>query len=57
LVNVVGGGGMVENLTSAWAEFAKGETEKYATIDDAVKNQKLLDAIERSIEENKTILQ
>jgi predicted dehydrogenase len=56
LVNVEGGGGMIVNLTSAWAEIAKGETGEYATIDDAVKNQKLLDAIERSIEEKKTIV-
>jgi predicted dehydrogenase len=56
LVNVEGGGGMIVNLTNAWAEIAKGETGEYATIDDAVKNQKLLDAIERSIEEKRTIV-
>lgn len=56
LVTVEGGGGVIINLTNAWMEFAKGEKGEYATIDDAVKNQGLLAAIERSIEEERTII-
>ncbi|KAF9466234.1 hypothetical protein BDZ94DRAFT_1158048, partial [Collybia nuda] len=54
-IAVEGGRGTIANLTNAWAEFAKGEGGDYATIDDAVKNQILLDAIGRSIEGQKTI--
>lgn len=42
-------------LTTAWAEYAKGEKGTYATIEDAVKNHRLLDAIIRSVNEGKTI--
>jgi predicted dehydrogenase len=42
-----------DNLASAWAEFA-GEGQ-YATIEDAVRIHRLLDAITRSAEEGKTI--
>lgn len=55
LVDVQGAGGPAGNLTSAWVEFAKGTEGRYATIDDAVRNHRLLDAIERSAEEGRTI--
>ncbi|CCM04289.1 uncharacterized protein FIBRA_06460 [Fibroporia radiculosa] len=43
------------NPARAWAEFAKGPSGSYATLDDAVANKTLLAAIERSAEEGKRI--
>ncbi|KAF9483262.1 NAD-binding Rossmann fold oxidoreductase [Pholiota conissans] len=43
-------------LGSAWAAYADGKKGQYATIDDAVKNHRLLDAIDRSLAEGKTIV-
>jgi predicted dehydrogenase len=48
LVAIDGHGGVVENLSAEWAEFAKGAGGNYATIEDAVKNHRVLDAIARS---------
>ncbi|KAF8953634.1 NAD-binding Rossmann fold oxidoreductase [Flammula alnicola] len=41
---------------AAWESYANGEKGQYATIDDAVKNQRLLDAVNRSLAEGKTIV-
>lgn len=56
LIAKEGDTGNAVNLTNAWVQIAKGEKGEYATIDDAVKNRALVDAIERSIEEQKTII-
>jgi hypothetical protein len=48
-------GGIVANLSAGWAEFAKGESGKYATLEDAVRNRRLLDAISRSGKEGRTV--
>lgn len=53
LVEVENTSSPVDNLTGAWVEFAKGG--EYATMDDAVRNHRLLHAIARSAEEGKTI--
>ncbi|KAF8153423.1 NAD-binding Rossmann fold oxidoreductase [Crassisporium funariophilum] len=50
-----GEGGSLHNVTEGWKEYAKGEEGEYATIEDAVKNHQLLDAIQRSYEEGKTV--
>lgn len=42
-----------DNLTTAWAEFAADG--QYATIEDAVRNHRLLDAIMRSAKEGGTM--
>lgn len=55
LVEVQNAAGPADNLATAWAEFAKGEQGQYPTIDDAVKNQRLLDAISKSAKEGKTV--
>jgi len=51
----VEGSDITSNLTRAWEEYAKGDSGNYATMDDAVKLHELLDAIERSAKEGKTI--
>ncbi|KAF8064998.1 oxidoreductase [Lyophyllum atratum] len=38
-----------------WEEFARGEEGGYATLEDAVKNKRLLDAIDRSAREGKRV--
>lgn len=43
-------------LGGAWEAYADGNEEQYATIDDAVKNHRILDAVERSLVEGKTIV-
>ncbi|KAF8965735.1 NAD-binding Rossmann fold oxidoreductase [Flammula alnicola] len=43
-------------LGATWESYAKGEEGQYATIDDAVKNRRVLDAVERSLAEGKTIV-
>jgi len=43
----------VDNLAAAWAAFSGGG--QYATIEDAVRNHRLLDAIVKSAEEGRTI--
>jgi predicted dehydrogenase len=53
LVEVENTSGPADNLAAAWAAFAKGGD--YATMEDAVRNHRLLDAITRSAEEGKTI--
>ncbi|KAF7975910.1 hypothetical protein HWV62_8343 [Athelia sp. TMB] len=45
--------GPADNLTSAWEAFARGE--EYPTIEDAVKNHRLLDAIATSAQEGRTV--
>lgn len=45
--------GPIENLTSAWEAFAKGES--YPTIEDAVRNHQLLDAITKSAEAGQVV--
>lgn len=57
LVEVESVGGLPGLLGIAWAEFAKGGVGQYATIEDAVRNHRLLDAIKRSIDsEGKTVV-
>lgn len=48
-------GGMLYNLTSAWKQYANGKHGTYATLDDAVKIRRLLDAVLRSAKEECTI--
>lgn len=55
LVEVQNTTGASDNLTSAWAEFAKGDEGHYATLEDAVRNHRLLDAIKRSAKEGKRV--
>jgi predicted dehydrogenase len=43
-------------LGAAWEAYADGNEGQYATIDDAVKNQRILDAVEKSLAEGKTIV-
>jgi predicted dehydrogenase len=47
--------GAADNLASAWAEFAKGDKGNYATMDDAVRVHRLLDAISSSYKEGQTV--
>ena len=47
-------GGAIEILGAAWEAYAGGEEAQYATIDDAVKNHRILDAVQRSLSEGKT---
>jgi predicted dehydrogenase len=49
-------GGLINNLTNAWSEYAKGESGKYATMEDPVRNHRLIDAIERSAMEGRRIV-
>ncbi|KAJ3497494.1 hypothetical protein NLJ89_g10342 [Agrocybe chaxingu] len=46
--------GSLDSVTTAWREFAEGHG-KFATIEDALKNRRLLDAIERSAKEGKRV--
>jgi hypothetical protein len=46
---------LVENLSAGWAEFAKGESGEYATLEDAARNRRLLDAMARSGKEGRTV--
>lgn len=55
LVEIDGHGGLVENLSAAWAEFAKGPSGTYATLEDAVRNRRLLHAIAISGKEGRTV--
>jgi hypothetical protein len=55
LVEIESHGGMVENLNTAWAEFSKGENGKYATLGDALRNRRLVDAIETSAKEGRVV--
>ncbi|CAA7262186.1 unnamed protein product [Cyclocybe aegerita] len=45
-------GGAIDNVANSWKEFAKGELGRHPTIDDAVKNHRLLAAIRKSFEED-----
>lgn len=47
--------GAFYSVSSAWKAFAEGRTGEYASIEDAVKNQGILDAIEKSGESGKII--
>ena len=40
--------GVIEKLSSAWSEFAKGQDGNYATIDDALRIRGLLYGIQTS---------
>lgn len=55
VVTVDNEGGFVGNLKAAWEEFAKGDQGNYATLDDAVRNRRLLAAVDRSAKEGKRI--
>ena len=46
--------GVLGILGAAWDAYADGD-QPYATIDDAVKNHRILDAVKRSLQEGKTI--
>ncbi|KAF8965734.1 hypothetical protein BDZ97DRAFT_1757019 [Flammula alnicola] len=48
--------GLFGILGAAWEPYAKEEKGQYATIEDAVKNQQILDAVERSLEAGRTII-
>ena len=48
--------GVVGTLVSVWDAYAAGEEGGYATIDDAVKTHRVLDAVERSLLEGRTIV-
>jgi len=48
-------GTLIDSVTTAWKEFAEGKGS-YATIDDAVKNHELLDAIELSAKEGRRVM-
>lgn len=43
-------------LGAAWEAYANGDEHQYATIDDAVRNHRILDAVHRSVEEGRTIV-
>ncbi|KJA23794.1 hypothetical protein HYPSUDRAFT_137383 [Hypholoma sublateritium FD-334 SS-4] len=47
--------GVLGILGAAWDAYADGD-QPYATIDDAVKNHRILDAVKRSLKEGKTIV-
>ncbi|KAF4612285.1 hypothetical protein D9613_003918 [Agrocybe pediades] len=47
---------VIESVKTAWKQFATGEKGDYATIDDAVKNHELIDAIELSAREGRRVL-
>ncbi|KAF9555727.1 NAD(P)-binding protein [Agrocybe pediades] len=49
-------GDVVESVKIAWKQFATGEKGDYATIDDAVKNHELIDAIELSAREGRRVI-
>ncbi|KAJ3506288.1 hypothetical protein NLJ89_g6950 [Agrocybe chaxingu] len=48
-------GGSLHNVTEAWKAFVSGEQGKYPTIDDAVKNHKLLAGIRKSLDEARVV--
>lgn len=54
-VEVQGGEPFVGCLKAQWEKFAKDETGGYATLEDAVKNRKLLEEISRSAREGRRI--
>jgi len=55
LVEVQNPTGLTDNLTAAWAEYAKGEKGDYTTMEDAVRIHRVLDAVTRSAKEGRTI--
>ncbi|GLB39662.1 putative oxidoreductase family, NAD-binding Rossmann fold [Lyophyllum shimeji] len=54
-VEVAGSEPYVGSLKAQWAEIAKGEEGRYATLEDAVRNRKLLQMIDRSAKEGRRI--
>jgi predicted dehydrogenase len=54
-VEIDGHGGVLENLSVGWAEFAKGENGEYATLEDAVRIRRLCEAISTSAKEGRTV--
>jgi predicted dehydrogenase len=48
--------GFMGSLANAWAEYAKGESGEHATIEDAIRNHRLLDAIEKSAAEGRRVV-
>ncbi|KAH9477117.1 Dehydrogenase aclE [Psilocybe cubensis] len=48
-------GNAVESCVEAWMPFSNGPGGDYATIEDAVKHHRLLDAIEASVQEGKVV--
>jgi len=55
LVEVQKAPGPADILAAAWMEYAKGDQGNYTTIEDAVRIHRVLDAINRSAKEGKTI--
>jgi len=55
LISIESKGGFVGNLKAAWEDFAKGSEGSYATLEDAVKNRRLLKAIKDSAKEGEKI--
>ena len=48
-------GNVLDILGNAWEAYAAGHAGAYATIDDAVKVHRFVDAVEKSLEEGKPI--
>ncbi|KJA16780.1 hypothetical protein HYPSUDRAFT_219276 [Hypholoma sublateritium FD-334 SS-4] len=48
--------GVVGTLVSVWDAYVAGQEGEYATIDDAVKTHRILDAVERSLLEGQAIV-
>lgn len=46
---------VMDMLVFAWEAYAAGESSEYATIDDAVVVHRVVDAVERSLSEGKTV--
>lgn len=44
------------SCVGAWKEFSEGTSGDYATIEDAVKHHRLIDAIEESAKEEKRVV-
>jgi predicted dehydrogenase len=56
LIGVDSTAGLLGNIAEGWSEFAKGDGGNYPTFEDALRNHRLLDAIERSAKEGRTIV-
>jgi len=55
LVEIQNTTGPADNIAAAWGQFAKGEGGDYATMEDAVKIHRVVDAISRSAKEGRKI--
>jgi predicted dehydrogenase len=56
LIGVDSTAGLIGNIAEGWSQFAKGGDGNYPTLEDALRNHRLLDAIERSETEGRTIV-